>query len=127
MLGRPEGAYPWNEPGGYDYAAFLRQRQRESTPMIWSALYQQRPAPEQGDFFRSDWLHTYDRLPPKNALRVYGASDFAVTMADGDWTVHLVVGLDPDGRMYVLDVWREQTSSDQWVESFCDLVTAIFF
>jgi hypothetical protein len=31
-------------------------------------------------------------------------------------------GLDPDGRMYLLDRWRKQSASDQWIESFCDLV-----
>ena len=33
-----------------------------------------------------------------------------------------VVGLDPDCRMYLLDVWRKQASTDAWIEAFCDLV-----
>ena len=33
-----------------------------------------------------------------------------------------VVGLDADGRMYLLDLWRKRASSDEWVEAFCDLV-----
>src|SRR4051794_1849326 len=32
------------------------------------------------------------------------------------------VGLDPEKRMYLLDVWRQQASSDVWVEAFCDLI-----
>jgi len=32
-------------------------------------------------------------------------------------------GIDPDRNMYVLDFWRKQASSDEWVEAFCDLVT----
>ena len=36
--------------------------------------------------------------------------------------MHVVVGIDPDGRMYLLDLWRKQASSDVWVEAFCDLV-----
>src|SRR5262249_36268066 len=40
----------------------------------------------------------------------------------GDYTVHVIVGVDAEGRLYLLDVWREQTSSDVWVEAFCDLV-----
>ena len=55
-------------------------------------------------------------------MRVYGASDYAVTADGGDFTVHLVVGLDPEGRMYLLDLWRKQTASDQWIETFCNLV-----
>jgi predicted phage terminase large subunit-like protein len=36
--------------------------------------------------------------------------------------VHIVVGVDPEGRMYLLDLWRKQTSSDIWIEAFCSLV-----
>jgi predicted phage terminase large subunit-like protein len=122
-LGRAPGEFLWDEPQGYNYAAFLKARQRETSPMMWAALYQQRPAPEEGDYFKADWLKPYDVLPPRDTLRVYGASDYAVTADGGDYTVHVVVGLDPDSRMYVLDLWRKQTASDAWIEAFCDLVT----
>ena len=56
-------------------------------------------------------------------MRVYGGSDYAVTADGGDYTGHLVVGLDPEGRMYLLDRWRKQIASDEWIEAFCDLVT----
>ena len=45
-----------------------------------------------------------------------------MTADGGDYTVHIVVGLDPEGRLYLLDLWRKQAASDVWVESFCDLV-----
>jgi predicted phage terminase large subunit-like protein len=122
-LGRKPGEYLWDEPKGYNYAAFLRARQRETSPMMWTALYQQRPAPEEGDYFKAAWLKPYDTLPALETLRVYGASDYAVTADGGDFTVHIVVGLDPEGRMYLLDLWRKQTSSDEWIEAFCNLVS----
>lgn len=28
---------------------------------------------------------------------------------------------DPQKRIYLLDVWRRQTSRDQWIDAFCDL------
>ena len=90
--------------------------------MMWAALYQQRPAPEEGDYFKAAWLKPYEVAPPKETLRVYGGSDYAVTADGGDFTVHFVVGIDPDGKMYLLDRWRKQSSSDQWIEGFCDLV-----
>ena len=55
-LGREPGEYLWEDPKGYDYGAFLRARQRETSPMMWAALYQQRPAPEEGDYFKVEWL-----------------------------------------------------------------------
>ena len=45
-----------------------------------------------------------------------------MTADGGDWTVHVVVGVDPDGHMYLLDMWRKQASSDEWIEAFCSLV-----
>jgi len=122
-LGRQPGELLWDDPEGYNYAAFLRARQRETSPMMWAALYQQRPAPEEGDYFKADWLKTYETAPARETLKVYGASDYAVTADGGDFTCHIVVGLDPEGRMYVLDLWRKQASSDVWIDAFCDLVT----
>jgi hypothetical protein len=121
-LGRKPGEYLWDDPGGYDYGAFLRARQRETSPMMWSALYQQRPAPEEGDYFKAAWLNPCDKIPARETMRIYGGSDYAVTADGGDYTVHLVVGIDHEGRMYLLERWRKQSSSDEWIEAFCDLV-----
>lgn len=121
-VGRKPGEYLWDDPSGYDYAKYLRQRKAEETPMMWSALYQQEPAPEDGDYFKSDWLRPYEQLPDTQTMRVYGGSDYAVTADGGDYTVHVVVGIDPEGRIYLLDLWRKQASSDEWIEAYCDLV-----
>ena len=86
----------------------------------WSALYQQRPTPEEGDYFKREWFKFYDK-PPAH-LRTYGASDYAVTANGGDYTVHVVCGVDPDDNLYVLDVWRRQVESHIWVEEFLNLV-----
>lgn len=108
-------------PDQYSLSALERIR-KNTLPRDWSALYQQRPAPEEGDYFKSDWLKPYDKLPDRSTMRVYGGSDYAVTADGGDYTVHAVVGVDPDGRMYLLDLWRAQASSDVWIEAFCNLV-----
>jgi predicted phage terminase large subunit-like protein len=108
-------------PDAYPIEALHRIR-LNSQARFWSALYQQRPAPEDGDYFKAEWLKPYDKAPARETLRVYGGSDYAVTADGGDFTVHAVVGLDPEGRMYLLDLWRKQAASDEWIESFCDLV-----
>ena len=91
-LGRAPGEYLWDDPDGYNYGAYLRERQIETSPMMWSALYQQRPAPEEGDYFKAEWLKPYDKPPARNSMRIYGASDYAVTADGGDYTVHGIVG-----------------------------------
>lgn len=118
-LGRRPGQPLWPE---WEDADALAQKRRAVGPRDWSALYQQRPAPEEGDYFKAEWLREYDRLPAKETLHFYGASDYAVTSNGGDYTCHLVLGIDPEGRLYLVDLWRKQASSDVWVDAFCDLV-----
>ena len=108
-------------PEAYPIEALERIR-RNTQARDWSGLYLQRPAPEEGDYFKAEWLRPYEKVPALDTLRVYGGSDYAVTADGGDYTVHAVVGIDPEGRMYLLDLWRKQASSDVWIEAFCDLV-----
>jgi len=114
-----DGSALWHDA----YPIETLERIRKNTqPRFWSALYMQNPTPDEGDYFKLDWLKPYDLPPDRKCMRVYGGSDYAVTDNGGDWTVHAVVGIDPEHRMYLLDVWRKQASSDVWVEAFCDLV-----
>lgn len=121
LLGRPLGEPLWNDDA-YGYGAQLIELSTKTPARTWSALYQQRPTPDDGDYFKTDWLRPYDKAPARETLRIYGGSDYAVTSDGGDWTVHAVVGIDPENRMYLLDLWRKQAASDVWVEAFCDLV-----
>jgi predicted phage terminase large subunit-like protein len=108
-------------PEQYDTEA-LERIKRALPPRDWSALYQQRPAPETGDYFKREWIIPVDHVPPKESMMIYGGSDYAVTADGGDYTVHAVVGVDSIGRMYLLDLWRQQASSDVWVDALCALV-----
>lgn len=86
----------------------------------WNALYQQNPIPDDGDYFKAAWFADYEELPER--LTVYGASDYAVTEGDGDYTEHGVFGVDFNKNVYVLDWWRGQTASDVWIDRKCDLI-----
>jgi predicted phage terminase large subunit-like protein len=121
-LGRKPGEMLWDEPEGYNYGSFLRARKQESDTRTWASLYQQKPVPDTGGYFKADWLHALSSIPPRGEMRIYGASDYAVTEDGGDYTVHLVVGIDRAARLYVLDLWRGQTDSAAWIEAWCDLV-----
>jgi predicted phage terminase large subunit-like protein len=114
---RENGAALW--PEFYPLDALERIR-AVLPPRDWSALYQQRPAPDEGLYFKREWFRWYDEAPKH--LRIYGASDYAVTADGGDHTVHGVVGIDPDDNLYVLDVWSQQTESNVWIEVFLDLL-----
>jgi predicted phage terminase large subunit-like protein len=116
-LGREIGEYIWPEWFPADHWKTF-----ERMPRTWSALYQQKPSPDTGDYFKREWLIPVDTLPPREEMNIYGGSDYAVTSDGGDFTVHGVLGLDTEGNPYLLDLWRAQASSDKWVDAFCDLV-----
>ena len=63
-LGRVPGQRLWPEWFTDEMFEIARRDTRN-----WSALYQQTPMPESGDFFKSDWIRWYDRPPPREELR----------------------------------------------------------
>lgn len=126
-LGRIPGQYLWDDDPSYRYGARLRERHAVLDTRSWSALYQQEPTPDTGDFFRAEWLIPVTSSPANareaaGAFRFYGGSDYAVTSEGGDYTVHVVIGLDADDNPWLVDLWRQQASSDVWVDALCDLV-----
>ena len=114
----PNAAALW--PDEYPIES-LQRIQKTVFPTTWQSLYQGNPLPEMGNFFKRDTIRTYSEVPRLDLMRIYGASDYAVTHDDGDYTVHLVVGVDANDNLFVLDMWREQASSEVWVETLLDL------
>lgn len=106
-------------PEWYDIPA-LERIKATIGPREWSALYQQKPQPDEGTFFQRDWLKEWSDKPKD--LMVYGTSDYAVTDGGGDYTVHRVWGVDAQSNIYRLDGWRGQTAADVWIEQKLDLI-----
>jgi predicted phage terminase large subunit-like protein len=117
ILKRKLGDTYW--PGWFTTESLVQERISQG-PRNWNALYQQRPAPEEGDFFKFDWIKYYDKIPPK--LKIYAASDYAVTADGGDYTVHGIGGVDPEDNLYIVDWWRDRKDSAVWIEVLCDLI-----
>lgn len=90
----------------------------------WTALYQQEPTPEEGNYFKREWLRFYDPDQLPKHLRYYGASDYAVTSDGGDFTCHIVGGVDPDDNIYIppAGLWRGQKDSLTWVDSLIAMI-----
>ena len=106
---------------------------KATTPArIWQSLYQGDPTPDTGTYFLAETLREYqdsdltvstDKTGPRPLeMRTYGASDYAVTSGGGDFTAHLVVGVTENDDIYVLDLWREQATSDKWIEAMLDMM-----
>lgn len=114
-LEREIGQTLWPEWFSHEHWAPFRLNQR-----TWSSLYQQKPSPEEGTFFQRTWFKTWITKPQH--LRIYGTSDYAVTEGGGDYTVHRIWGVDPQGDIYRLDGWAGQTTSDVWIDRKIDLI-----
>lgn len=77
----------------------------------WSALYQQRPTPREGAFFRSTRITIEDAQP--NIKRVARGWDLAASAGKGDYTVGVKLGIDDQERVWILDVQRGQYDADE--------------
>ncbi len=105
-------------PEWYPASALLRIKEAIG-PRAFSALYQQKPQPDEGTFFQRAWFTPWAKLPD---LRYYGTSDYAVTDGGGDYTVHRVWGINSAGDVFRVAGWRGQTASDEWIERKLDLI-----
>jgi predicted phage terminase large subunit-like protein len=122
-LGRPPGTYLWSDqPETYPYSEFLKQQHRDQPSVIWESLFQNRPSALEGAFFKESWLKTYDRPPPRDQMQVYMSADFAVNAkATADFSVILVLGLDPAGEIYLLDMFRARCDAATSINKLIDL------
>ena len=115
----------WPERFPLEHLRGLRASYMKSHPREWYSLYQQEPRSEQGTYIKREWFtERYETAPAE--LNIYVVSDFAITEAregkDPDYTEHGVFGLAPDDKLYVLDWWSGQTTTDVWVQELLRLV-----
>lgn len=92
-------------PQRYDLVK-LNRIKRTLSSRFWSALYQQNPVPEDGDYFTKDQFKR-GPLPDKAKCNVYVAFDFAISeKKQNDYTVGSVGLQDSDDVLHVAEVLR---------------------
>jgi len=97
-------------PGRYSLETLLERRE-VSAERTWSAMYQQRPMPEEGGMFRVSWLLDQQGPLPTKRTRVR-AWDLGATV-DGDWTVGVLMSRDSDGFFYIENVVRKRGTANE--------------
>lgn len=108
LLGRSPGQALW--PERYSREKLLDVK-RILGGYAFASLYQQRPTPREGGFFRSEWFTYVDEAPPREQwLRFVRYWDLAGTQDGGDWTAGALLVLARDGYMYLVDVRHAQLS-----------------
>ncbi|RDE25139.1 hypothetical protein DV711_06175 [Motiliproteus coralliicola] len=109
-------------PERYDEAALNRIRDAVGS-RVWSALYQQNPVPDEGDYFTKDMIYRYDinDLPAISDMRFYTAWDLAIGKNESnDYSVGITVGIDRQRKLWVVDIRRGRWNSKEIVDQILD-------
>jgi predicted phage terminase large subunit-like protein len=121
-LGRQPGEALWPER----FPVPFLQSQKRLDPLGYAALYQQRPSPEEGAFFKNDEIMTYamHERPKLETMRFYVASDHAVgaDKKKHDASVFIVGGVCPKNMLWLVDCWWKRAPADVAVEAMLDLM-----
>jgi predicted phage terminase large subunit-like protein len=122
-LGRKVGERLWPEYFTEDMVNKARRHHR-----TWGGLYQQRPSPEEGNYFKAEWIVPYDQGKLPLGLSLYCASDHACTKResskdDPDWTLLVPFGLDEGMNVWILpDFYWEQADTGAVVTNMIRLM-----
>lgn len=103
---------------------YLEKKRTAMGPYIFSCQMLQNPIRDENAFFRVQDLKRFNLKDLPEQINVYGASDYAVTLNDGDFTEHGIVGVDENEDLWVFDWWSGQKTADIWIDAQLDLVKA---
>lgn len=107
-------------PAWYDLDA-LKQIKATIDSRDWNALYQQEPAPLEGNFFKREWFKRF-HLKDAPDCHKYITTDNAVSEGEGDFTELGCWGLSPAHDLYALDWWYGQETPDVWIDAQLDMI-----
>jgi len=100
-------------PDRYD-EFFYRRKRKTTIPRIWSALYQQDPTPDEGDYWQRAYFR-YERQPTPAQMagwHIYQAWDLAIGQRSrNDWTVGLTGAVDFDSNLHLINYTRVRTDA----------------
>ena len=119
-MGRKRGEALWPEKFTREYLENVRR----SNPRGFAALYQGKPAPDDGEFFKKEWIKVYEPEDLPDNLTMYACSDHAVTeKQDRDATVLMPFGVDAFDNVYIMsDVWWHRRQTPEVVEAMLALM-----
>ncbi len=120
-IGRAAGEVLWEQR----FSRKFFEEARAIDPVGFAKLYQGVPTASDGIYFTRDMIRLYkpDELPDMGSLRIYAASDHAVSVKQSaDFTVLIIVGVDGNGHIWILDCVWERMTTDKTVEEMMRLM-----
>lgn len=126
-MGRKKGEALWPEWYPEDVLEATRKTLSiKGSARDWASLYQQRPTPDDGDFFKPSMFKPYtrDEMPDEKTLRIFGASDHAIGQRQkNDKSCLGCVGFDTKGDIWILpDLVWDRLTGDQQVDAMVRLM-----
>jgi phage terminase large subunit-like protein len=97
-------------------------------PRTRAGLYDQEPSPEEGDYFKSDWLQGYTRDEYQTLMaqnpRIYGAGDWAVSEErDANRVCFGGVAVDQNKIIYILpDIYWKVSGPKETCQAFLEFM-----
>lgn len=115
-LGRAPGERLWPE---WFTEQMVEDAKRDD--FKWRTLYQQSPPSDSGDWVDIATIPFVDPADTPANLNDYLLTDLALSVNSGDYSVHIVVGVDSQHDIYIKHAWRGRTSIDDTVNKHLDL------
>lgn len=107
-IGRKVGEALWPE---WQPLQELLDIKRDMETLDWLALYQQEPTNPSGNVIDITWFSEYESLKMsdlQNMMIVVSWDTAGVVNDKADYTVGLVFAINPQGQMFLLDMYRKQ-------------------
>jgi predicted phage terminase large subunit-like protein len=106
----------------YDATA-LRRIRKAVGKRDWTALYQQQPTPDEGDYIQKSWFR-YKSLQDTDfaGMNHFISGDLAVGKKQGnDFTCYGVWAIDSEGNIYLREVVRKRMATHESVDTLLNL------
>jgi len=100
----------------------LSRIKRGLQPRHWAALYQQKPMPDEGEYFTTEMFRYTASVPPLHHMKLFAAADLAIgEKQQNDYSVIAVGGLDYNDQVYIVDVIRFKGDTFKIVDALIEV------
>ena len=124
QLGRKKDEALWPERFPFE---FWNEQRTHKSPIVridFQTQGQCNPTPEEGNYFKKDWLKEYQPNELPKELRVYVSSDHAYKSSQkNDLQCQMPFGVDATDSIWILpDTWWERAETDVMVDNMLKLM-----
>jgi len=123
-IGRAKDEALWPERFPFEFWNEQRTHKSEIVRIDFQTQGQCNPTPEEGNYFKKDWLKEYDASELPKELRIYVASDHAYRKDQkNDLQCQMPFGVDASDTIWILpDVFWERAETDVMTDEMLKLM-----